>query len=290
MTNPSRGTKRSKSEIHSTASSRARRRRRLAKARARSKTRAGPAASSEDTAQPEQLELPKPRRGGKRRGAGRKPKGERAGVSHRTRPDFEHVHPLHVTTRLVCGCPNLRQPGARGVIEACLAIARVRFGMRIIHYSIQRNHLHLLVECVDRRALSKAMQGLLVRFAKNLNKFWVRTGKVFADRYYARELKSLLEIRNAIVYVLRNSTKHELEVDGIDEYSSGIWFDGWERPLSPGPGPNTPVTCVQPQEWPMRVGWKKRYGPIRFDERPRSSGDGERHTAPNPRRSAAAAG
>jgi REP element-mobilizing transposase RayT len=278
MTTPSSGTKRSKNEIHSAASSRARRRKRLAKARARSKTK------------PEQLELPLPRRGGKRRGAGRKPKGERAGVSHRTRPDFYHANPLHVTTRLVCGCPNLRQPGAKRVIEACLAIARVRFGMRIVHYSIQSNHLHLLVECSDRRALSKAMQGLLVRFAKNLNKFWVRTGKVFADRYYARELTSLLEIRNAIVYVLRNSTKHELEVDGIDEFSSGIWFDGWERPPSPGPGPNTPVTCVQPQEWPMRVGWKKRYGPIRFDERPRPSGDGERHTAPNPKRSTAAAG
>src|SRR5687767_11100164 len=98
MMNFLRGMKRFKSGIHMAVSSRARRRKRLANAWARSKVKL------------EQLELLSPRRGGKRCGAGRKPKGERVGVPHRTWLDFQHVHPLHVTTWLVCGAPNLRRP------------------------------------------------------------------------------------------------------------------------------------------------------------------------------------
>jgi REP element-mobilizing transposase RayT len=178
--------------------------------------------------------------------------------------------------------PSLRQPGPRQVLERCLTIACERFGLRVVHYSIQTNHLHLILECDDRHALSKGMQGMLVRFAKNLNKHWGRKGKVFADRYHARELKSLREIRNALVYVLRNAPHHGIRVEGIDEYTSGRWFDGWERPPEPVPARSTLVTCVAPRGWPMRVGWKLHYPRIRFDELPRPSSADERHTAAAP--------
>ena len=46
--------------------------------------------------------------GGKRRGAGRKPKGERAGVSHAKRPEINPRHPLHVTLKLEAGISTLR--------------------------------------------------------------------------------------------------------------------------------------------------------------------------------------
>jgi REP element-mobilizing transposase RayT len=228
-----------------------------------------------------QLELPLPKRGGKRPGAGRKPKGERAGVSHRTRPSLEPTYPVHVTTRLVPELQSLRQPGPRSVLERCLTIACERFQMRIVHYSIQTNHIHLLVECADRFALSKAMQGLLVRFAKNLNKHWGRKGRVFADRYFARDLKSLQEIRNALVYVLRNAPRHGIRVEGVDECSSGRWFDGWNPPLPrPRPGPGTLVTCVPARHWPLRVGWKLHHPLIELDELPKAARADERHTSP----------
>src|SRR5688572_10636699 len=132
--------------------------------------------------------------------------------------------------------------------------------MRIVHYSIQTNHLHLIVEADDRRALAKGMQGLLVRIAKNLNKrCWDRKGKVFADRYHSREVKSLREVRNVLVYVLRNAPKHGNHFVGMDEYSSGAWFDGWERAPSSPPGPRTLVTCVPPRGWAMRIGWRRHY-------------------------------
>ena len=46
------------------------------------------------------------RHGGRRPGAGRKPKGQRAGVSHRTRSTLASRFPVHVTTRLFAGLPN----------------------------------------------------------------------------------------------------------------------------------------------------------------------------------------
>jgi REP element-mobilizing transposase RayT len=255
----------------STARASLRRERRRAKARRRARTRAaGP-------------ETPPSKRGGRRKGAGRKPKGERAGVSHRTRPGILPTRPVHVTTRVMIDLPSLRQTGPRQVLERSLSIACERFGMRIVHYTIQSNHLHLIVEVRDRFALSKGMQGLLVRFAKNLNKHWDRHGRVFADRYYARELTSLREVRNALLYVLRNCDHHHVRVDGLDEYSSARWFDGWKDPPGPGPGPRARITCVPARGWMLRVGWKQRYGPIGLDELPRLAGDTERHTKPTPR-------
>ena len=255
----------------------ARRTRRKAKAKAKARARA------RTRERVRQLELPLKRpRGGKRKGAGRKPKGERAGVSHKTRVDLEAAaNPIHVTTRIQAHLPSLRTPPRRHVIEGCLCMAKERFGMRIVHYTIQSNHLHLIVEAEDRHALAKGMQGLLVRIAKNLNKHsFDRKGKVFADRYHAREAKSLREVRNVLVYVLRNATKHGPHFVGIDEYSSGDWFDGWERAPSSPPGPRALVTCVPPRGWPTRVGWKLRYPLIRFDESPGSAVDYERHTTP----------
>ena len=40
------------------------------------------------------------RRGGKRRGAGRKPQGARAGERHQARADFKPYHGLHVVVRV----------------------------------------------------------------------------------------------------------------------------------------------------------------------------------------------
>jgi REP element-mobilizing transposase RayT len=38
--------------------------------------------------------------------------------------------------------------------------------MRLIHLSVQSNHLHLIVEAADRNALGRAMRGLQIRMAR----------------------------------------------------------------------------------------------------------------------------
>src|SRR6476659_4949651 len=90
--------------------------------------------------------------GGRREGAGRKPSGEKAGVSHARRAPFASSHPVHVTMRVVRSVPNLRSQRAMRVIRAAFRAAKERLGLRLVQYSVQGNHLHLVVEAQDRRS------------------------------------------------------------------------------------------------------------------------------------------
>src|ERR1700730_3251002 len=154
-----------------------------------------------------QLEFKLPQRGGPRKGSGRKPKGLRALVSHKTRPTFEKTAAVLVTLRVATHVWNLRSRCFR-VIEASLANARERFGFRVIEFSVLGNHLHLLVEADSDVSLARGMQGMEVRIAKALNRLMERRGRVFADHYHSRLLRSPTELMNAIAYVLGNHAHH----------------------------------------------------------------------------------
>ena len=210
-----------------------------------------------------QSELPFKTWGGVRRGAGRKRTGERARVSHRVRPDHGARHPLHVTLRLRPGLPTLRRRTTRGVIAGAFHSGRERFGFRLTHFSLQSNHIHLIAEAEDRRGLSRGLQGLMVRTARALNRLWNRRGAVFSDRFHSRTLRTPLEVRRALVYVLNNARHHGLRLLGIDPFSSGAWFDGWKS-ISPVRS-ESPAT--RPRTWLLCRGWRL-HGGIGVDESP----------------------
>jgi len=145
-----------------------------------------------------QMSLKLPHRGGKRTGAGRKPKGPRALVSHKARPQFAKPAAVHVTLRVASHVWNLRSRRCFRIIETCLEDARERLRLRIIEFSVMGNHLHLLVEADSNVALSRGMQGLCVRIARGLNRLMNRRGGVFADHYHSRILPSPTQFVNAI--------------------------------------------------------------------------------------------
>ncbi|MCA3009328.1 MAG: hypothetical protein INH34_13220, partial [Phycisphaerales bacterium] len=149
-------------------------------------------------ARPVQGALPLRSWGGARKGAGRKPKGTVALVGHRVRAAHAASHPALVTVKLRAGLPKLRQRHERAALLARFARGKDRFGFRLLHFSILNDHLHFVVEAKDRTALCRGLQGLLIRLARGLNKLWGRKGKVFADRYHDRALKSPREVRNAL--------------------------------------------------------------------------------------------
>jgi len=240
--------------------------------------------------------------GGARRGAGCKPKGQRALASHSRRAMLAASHPVHVTTRLIPGLPSLRRTEELRVIMQAIGRAQERSGMRVVHYSIQSNHLHLLVEARGRESLSLGIAGLLVRMARALNRVWQRAGRIFADRYHAHALKHPAEVRRALVYVLQNARKHGLPLTGVDACSSGAWFDGWsETPglgarlaeirrrlrrlladtgfhgerahsLAAPPGPDMSAGPIaRARTWLLARGWM-RSGAIRLDEIPHRVG------------------
>jgi REP element-mobilizing transposase RayT len=189
--------------------------------------------------------------GGKRAGAGRKPRGANAGVTHRSRPDWRQRRPLHVTLRMAPHVYNLRSRRSFRVIEAALWVGGDRFDVRVIHFSVQGNHLHLVVEAPDRRALARAIQGLSIRIAKGLNRMMGKAGRVFDDRYHARVLLTPTEVKNAIHYVLGNAKKHAAQ-------RGATYSPGYVDPYSSAGA--LAVELPPAQTWLLREGWK-RAGP-----------------------------
>jgi len=104
-----------------------------------------------------QLDLPltAPRRwGGRREGAGRKP-GPRPAVRHLSRAHFRKPLPAHVTLRVRSDLPSLRTGRVVREIERTFEAGCERPGFRLVHYSLQGNHAHLIVEAQDRDALGR---------------------------------------------------------------------------------------------------------------------------------------
>ena len=165
---------------------------------------------------------------------------------------------MHVTMKLRRGLPPLRSRLAVRILWQCFARGRDRFGFRLVEFSIQRDHLHLIAEAPDCRSLARGMQGLAVRVAKNLNKGWGRRGTVFADRYHDRVLRTPREVRAALCYVLNNARHHRhwQHASAPDPLSSSWWFDGF-RALPPSPAPPGPLPRIAARTWLLRVGWRR---------------------------------
>jgi putative transposase len=156
-----------------------------------------------------QLDLPLRTWGGKRKHAGRKPNGSRALVSRDKRPVLNR-HPVHATMRVLPEIPSLRV--LNGWVRSALLAGADQPGFRLIHFSIQGNHLHVIVEAEDTVRLSRGMQGLAVRISHAVNRALSRErGKVFSDRYHAHVLRTQRETRNAIAYVIENFRRHRAE-------------------------------------------------------------------------------
>ncbi len=210
--------------------------------------------------------------GGARQGAGRKRRNKSA-VEHTPRAVLASRFPVHVTVRLRPGLPSLRKQHELRTVRAAFAAGAERFGFRLCQFSVQSNHLHLIAEAKDRGALSRGMQGLLIRVAKALNRLWSRRGSVFADRYHDRVLRTPRQVRNALVYVLHNARRHAVRLrQGLDTCASGAWFDGWRGKLEVVGRHVVPrIPVARSRTWLLTTGWR-RLGLIRFDERPARPG------------------
>jgi len=132
------------------------------------------------------------------------------------------------------GVSSLREHALFVVVRQALAAAKQQFGFALVHFSVQRDHLHLIAEAQDRRALARGVQGLSIRVARAVNRCLQRKGRLFADRYHARALKSPREVRFALRYVLLNVRKHAraggVAAGFVDSRSSAAWFRCFERP------------------------------------------------------------
>jgi len=226
---------------------------------------------------PAQLHLDRTRWGGFRPGAGRKP-GPNPLVRHRSREKFARGLPCLVTLKVRDDVPSLRSGKLVAEVERRFARGCERGDFRLVHYSLQGNHAHLIVEAVDREALGRGMKALGARLARAVNRVFARTGRVLADRYHVRVLRGSREVRNALRYVLLNARRHAAQggrrlqrVVRPDPASSGRWFDGWRlgggasgRAVADDFGLSLEVpgsgAVALPRSWLLREGWRLRGG------------------------------
>jgi REP element-mobilizing transposase RayT len=169
------------------------------------------------------------------------------------------------------GVPSLRYKPMARVILAAFHKAKARLGVRLVHFSVQSNHLHLLVEADGRRALSRGMQGLAVRIARRLNARLGTRGSVFVDRFHARALRTPREVRHALLYVLHNHKHHDISLarsTAIDPLSSAPYFDGFAGAEHRGACLPAAVPVASPRTWLLGVGWRLR-GAIDIHDAPR---------------------
>jgi REP element-mobilizing transposase RayT len=247
-----------------------------------------------------QLALPKldkngQHRGGARAGAGRKPKDgikrSRRGEPHKARPLGKPRFPRHAVLRVLPVVGNLRKRHLYSALRlATIAIALRELAyddangaFRIVHISIQKTHIHMLVEADNKLAMSRGMQSFMISAAKHINRAFSdkmklaerRRGAVFADRYHQEIIETPRQARHALSYVLNNWRKHreDREAHGceVDPFSTGAHFMGWrergDEVVSRGRDIYEPLIVYFPKTWLLSEGWKKA-GTISFYEVP----------------------
>lgn len=153
-----------------------------------------------------------------------RPRGTR--VQHVRRPAVSPASPHHVTVRMRRGVWNLRSQRCFGRISRALRAVQQRAGFRVTHFSVQGNHVHLIVEADDRATLTNGMRALLIRVARSLNRLMGTRGRLYADRYHETVVTSRRQMQVVIRYVLENHARHMRQIGkeapAVDRFSSAV--------------------------------------------------------------------
>ena len=228
------------------------------------------------------------KRGGKRPNAGRPAKGARSSERHKRRSQFAARCPLHVNVRVERDVGQLRRRRTYFAIRRAIETSLKRTDFRVIHVSVQREHIHFIVEADGATSLARGMQGLQIAAAHRLNaaisreRNVIRKGRVFSDRYHSVILQTPTHVRNALGYVL-NNWRHHGEDNGfwsntwqIDPFSTAAAFHGWENltssetpfdDLDEPSGARYPIRTATAHTWLLTTGWK-RIGLLRVEDVP----------------------
>jgi putative transposase len=206
-------------------------------------------------------EAPRTGRGGYRSNAGRKKSASgRTRTPHRARPALSRYVPVHVTLRAARRLPSFREEViGRAIGRVIRAMRRVRDDFAIVEFSIQSDHVHLIVEAEGERELSSGIRSLQTRVTKVLNNHILRRrrGKVWGDRYFRVDLTTPTQARHALAYVLQNGHHHGVVAPGVkDPLSSARWSSRYvtrpELPLETSP--TTPARTFM-----LEVLWERRW-------------------------------
>ena len=164
------------------------------------------------------------------KGAGRPAKHDR-GIRHIARDEFNRLTVLHLTVKIDRAKAGLKNKQTLKLLWHAIKKARLK-GLKIIHYTLEFDHIHLLVEADNKAIVGTGMQSFGISLSKGINKIKGLSGQVFKTRYHFRKLKTPTEVKNVIHYILGNSIKHKSS-SFINQYNSLVRVDSFKE-LYPG--------------------------------------------------------
>jgi putative transposase len=215
------------------------------------------------------LDLRASTRGGRRPGAGRKPRIPGRPIVHPRRPELTRHQPVHVSLRVGREVGRLRRRAGYAAVRGALMVCVGRPDFRIVEASIQGNHLHLVIEADDKDALARGVRAFMISVARRLNRAVGRTGPVF-ERYHLTVVRTPRQARHALAYVVNNWRRHGEHLAGfrrrtmrVDPYSSGPRFAGWRDRLDPVslglPPGYDPLPVQAARSWLLTTGWRRHH-------------------------------
>ena len=151
------------------------------------------------------------------------------GIRHIERPKFQRVRSFHLTIKVKKNKADIQNKKILKALHHAIKRARLK-DLKIIHYTLEYNHVHLLVEAYNNSVLHSGMQALGISFAKAVNRVKSTKGTVYKHRYHLRQISSPRDLKNVLHYIFHNGIKHRRTHTPVDLYNSflaetRLWAD-----------------------------------------------------------------
>lgn len=162
-----------------------------------------------------QLSLLNPKRAGR-------PSTKDIGIRHTKRLVFNLPSAFHITIKVRDNKADIKNKRILQSLHHAIKRARLQ-GVRVLHFTLEYNHVHLVIESSNHKELHKGMQAFGISLAKKINKLKNLKGTVYKNRYHQKLLKSRSEFKNAVQYVFGNGVKHKRASSKLDPFNSLVF-------------------------------------------------------------------
>lgn len=141
------------------------------------------------------------------------------GIRHIERPRFNRPRSFHLTIKVKSNKADIQNKKILKALHHAIFRGRLK-GLKIVHYTLEFNHVHLLVEASCNRVMHSGMQALGISLAKAINRFKSLKGSVYKHRYHYRQISSPRDLKNVLHYIFHNGIKHKRTRHVLDLYNS----------------------------------------------------------------------
>jgi len=152
------------------------------------------------------------------KGAGR-PMIHDPGIRHRERPFLTKAASLHLTVKVKRIKADMKNKAVLSILKRAIMNARKQ-GLRVIHFTLEYDHIHLLIEAENNEILGKGMQSFGVTFSKAINRMKKQSGGVYKHRYHFRQISGVRQLKNVLNYIFTNGVKHKTAKSLVNPYNS----------------------------------------------------------------------